>query len=480
MRGPLLVALLVSVVAFPSLAATHHVPGDFSNIPAAMDAAAYGDSIIVACAESYSNEIITMKSGVSLLSETGEPECAELKSWPNFCWTVIYCDGCDNTTRIEGFTINFRARDGGCVHLDHSSPTFANCIFTVGGSGFYHVYAEHGSPVFEDCVFRYGYQSIHGSYLNAFTATRCIFEEIGYGWAEVCIGLDADTTTFEDCIFRNNGGHDCETYLLALTCTECSLIGCTFHDNLTECEYGGPVVLVGAYETTIIENCTFAHNRAFWGVIHIHRGTAVLSNTLIAFNTGNAEAVGCDNDAEVYPSCCDIYGNEGGDWVGCIEGLEGIDGNISLDPIFCGDENPEAPLSIRTDSPCAPFTPPNPECDLIGAWPVGCEFMTVEEDVAEQLHQISLSPCEPNPGGDSFRIRYAIPKLRAEDPVRLELFDSSGRLVRALVIGDATPGSHTVIWDGRDGRGRKVPAGIYTYRLEVGGESMAQRLVVIR
>ena len=27
---------------------------------------------------------------------------------------------------------------------------------------------------------------------------------------------------------------------------------------------------------------------------------------------------------------------------------------------------------IDCNSPCAPFSPPNPECDLIGAWPVGC------------------------------------------------------------------------------------------------------------
>jgi hypothetical protein len=69
-------------------------------------------------------------------------------------------------------------------------------------------------------------------------------------------------------------------------------------------------------------------------------------------------------------TCCDLYGNEGGDWVGPISGQYGIDGNICEDPLFCDPTNMD--FTLHADSPCAPFTPPNPECDLIGAWPVGC------------------------------------------------------------------------------------------------------------
>jgi len=69
-------------------------------------------------------------------------------------------------------------------------------------------------------------------------------------------------------------------------------------------------------------------------------------------------------------TCCDIYGNAGGDWVGEIASQYGINGNISYDPLFCDPENLD--FTLHADSPCAPFSPPNPECDLIGAWPVGC------------------------------------------------------------------------------------------------------------
>jgi hypothetical protein len=69
-------------------------------------------------------------------------------------------------------------------------------------------------------------------------------------------------------------------------------------------------------------------------------------------------------------TCCDLYGNAGGDWMQDIADQYGIRGNIRADPLFCdplfGD------FTLHEDSPCAPFTPPNEECDLIGAWPVGC------------------------------------------------------------------------------------------------------------
>ena len=93
-----------------------------------------------------------------------------------------------------------------------------------------------------------------------------------------------------------------------------------------------------------------------------------LENTVIAFSSAGA-AVYCDGP-EPTLTCCDVYGNAGGDWVGCIAGQYGINGNICEDPLFCDPQNGD--LTLQGCSPCAPFSPPNPECDLIGAWPIGC------------------------------------------------------------------------------------------------------------
>ena len=70
--------------------------------------------------------------------------------------------------------------------------------------------------------------------------------------------------------------------------------------------------------------------------------------------------------------CSDVYDNAGGDWVGvdCIEDQQGIQDNICEDPLFCGAAVGD--FTLDAESPCAPYY--NPDCLLIGAWPVGCGF----------------------------------------------------------------------------------------------------------
>jgi hypothetical protein len=92
-----------------------------------------------------------------------------------------------------------------------------------------------------------------------------------------------------------------------------------------------------------------------------------LENTIVAFNHG-AETFSCDGSITL--RCSDVYGNEGGDWVGCITDQLGQDGNVCLDPQFCsGNPNEDENWSLQSDSPCAPE---QSGCGLIGAWDVGC------------------------------------------------------------------------------------------------------------
>jgi hypothetical protein len=47
----------------------------------------------------------------------------------------------------------------------------------------------------------------------------------------------------------------------------------------------------------------------------------------------------------------------------------------------------------------------------------------------------------------------------------LKLFDPSGRHIRTLIDDFLTAGTRSVMWDGRDGEGRPLPAGMYLYSL---------------
>ncbi len=51
----------------------------------------------------------------------------------------------------------------------------------------------------------------------------------------------------------------------------------------------------------------------------------------------------------------------------------------------------------------------------------------------------------PNPFNPRTRISYTVPA--AEEPVRLDIYDVAGRLVRVLVNGVQEPGVHQVEWD---------------------------------
>jgi hypothetical protein len=99
-------------------------------------------------------------------------------------------------------------------------------------------------------------------------------------------------------------------------------------------------------------------------------GPPTIENTIIAFSYYGPGVLSHYGGPVPILVCCDIFGNAGGDWMGAIASQYGINGNVSEDPLFCDPENLD--FTLHADSPCAPFTPPNPECDLIGAWPVGC------------------------------------------------------------------------------------------------------------
>jgi hypothetical protein len=50
--------------------------------------------------------------------------------------------------------------------------------------------------------------------------------------------------------------------------------------------------------------------------------------------------------------------------------------------------------------------------------------------------------------------------------------------VRVVAAREFAAGRQRVTWDGRDGAGRRVPKGIYLYRLQAGREALTRRAVV--
>ena len=68
----------------------------------------------------------------------------------------------------------------------------------------------------------------------------------------------------------------------------------------------------------------------------------------------------------------------------------------------------------------------------------------------------------PNPAGA--RTASAVFTVPADGPVDVGVFDLQGRLVRTLLDGKISAGTHTFLWDGNDQAGEVVAGGVYFVR----------------
>jgi flagellar hook assembly protein FlgD len=86
-----------------------------------------------------------------------------------------------------------------------------------------------------------------------------------------------------------------------------------------------------------------------------------------------------------------------------------------------------------------------------------------------------LAAAAPNPFATVTTIRYA---LATAGTMELAIYDIAGRRVARLAGGAVAAGEYSARWDGRDGAGQRVPAGIYLCRLRTPASSETRRIVV--
>jgi hypothetical protein len=84
----------------------------------------------------------------------------------------------------------------------------------------------------------------------------------------------------------------------------------------------------------------------------------------------------------------------------------------------------------------------------------------------------------PNPFAGTTTIEYSV--VHDDGLLQLTILDVRGRVV-AQLADDVHARTPTVVrWDGRDSRGRSLPAGIYFARLESRGVVQSKKLVLVR
>jgi hypothetical protein len=243
---------------------------------------------------------------------------------------------------------------------------------------------------------------------------------------------------------------------------------------------GGALYLDGAQDPQTWVNCTLYGNSAPVGggiFVESSWGNLIIDRTIIAFGS-QGEAVYCtDSDpSTVSIVCSDVYGNAGGDWVGCIAGqLTVPDGNnMSMDPLFC--DPGDGDFTVGADSPCLEYSAFNTCHALIGAHGQGCDVPTGIPDSPTSYRELSLQS-HPNPFNPSTSIDYVLPH---NGFVEIVVYDITGHRVATLVGEEKPQGPNSVLWDGRSDHGDEVTSGIYFARLSFGSELRSHKLVLLK
>lgn len=314
-------------------------------------------------------------------------------------------------TRVEGLTLrNGNGNPGGAVHIGSSvagtGPGFANCRFIANRTP-----SQRGGAIFNEgdalvqftrCHFEDNSAGFDGGAIGDYggfihsdvTLVDCTLirnTAVYYGGAISEHSFGA--LNLSGCVFADNGAQRGGALFLSNpiarpgpsgsrlgrspsdpdgALNEYGLVTeCTFVSN--EAQEGGAVVLFsfapefqrclftdnvatqgGAVSGTngILIGCTLVGNRGDSGAAvcddpFLPWFEHVLINCIVAFSGPDQAIRRVDPEGCTYLECCDLFGNEGGDWVGCIAGLLGTDGNISEDPAFCDAQGGDFIYSSR-------------------------------------------------------------------------------------------------------------------------------------
>ena len=412
-------AIAFAAIPFVADAATIQVPGDQPTIAEGIAVASLGDTVLI-CSGTYLEAGIQITEGITVRGLTGDPDDVIIDA--NCVDVAVCCIDVAAPIAIEALTVTGGHSESGqwmgAIHCLGSTLTLRDVVLTENVSPPGHenrgLYAMDSELTLIDCeVSHNGSESAGvgaGMRILASTATisgvsflsnsgfrggglSCEYSSV-YICSSVFAGNYACDTggginstnsglIVEDCVFTENDASVASAifaeFPAPLRVSQTRIIGNGGYGN----DNGGSVI--GFWNVDVVmEAVTIAHNfvQNYSGgtsCIEVAQSNVMLSNCIVAFTEAiagePASAIRCDESATVDLSCCDIYGNNGGDWIGHIADQLGVNGNICADPMFCGATDWDT--TVDELSPCAPA---NNSCgEQIGSGEVACASTNVRE-----------------------------------------------------------------------------------------------------
>jgi hypothetical protein len=106
-------------------------------------------------------------------------------------------------------------------------------------------------------------------------------------------------------------------------------------------------------------------------------------------------------------------------------------------------------------------------------------------NLPEQVSNHDLSPTRPpfamslypNPFNPRLQVDFSILQ---SGPVKIDAYDLRGRKVAALTDQTYDAGAHSLVWEGKDDRGRNLASGVYLLRVKAVGNESVKRVMLLK
>jgi len=474
MREKYIVMSILMFTAVHVYGAVLNVPGDYSSIQEAVDAAVDSDTVLVAAGTyteniNFNGKSIVLGSWYITTGDTSYISATILDGAQNGSVVEISSNE-DSTTAVSGLTIrNGKANSGGGVYIEDSDPRICSCRIInntaecsngIGGG----IFCKNSSPVIQECEIAWnaaigkdesnGWGGGIGIYLGSALIRNCYIHGNTATYGNAGIGVSGAEAVIQGCVITKNRGY------------ACSGVGCQNSEMV--------------FINNTLANNYSSESEGFYFI----QSSPVIRNSIIWFNSnkyGYQEIGGWGGTPDI------TFSNIQDGW-GSLPLLE-------ENPVFI--DTAHSNFRLDAGSPCIDAgTNDITECDLpaLDLWgnprvcdgdndgaavvDMGaCEYVyqpvgVREDNSVKNPESLFLLASYPNPFNLGTRITFHVP---LPGQVRISVYDITGRLVDTVFNQNSFSGNKTVSWDGSG-----QPSGTYLISLKSGKTRLIRKCLLLK